>query len=84
MAKINLLAKRSVDTLPPGFHSDGGNLYLRVKDTGACSWVFRLRFSIHRGPLQLLRNQRPGAPIGTLTPRRFTHNRWSRQQILRR
>jgi integrase len=41
MAKINLLAARSVSTLGEGFHSDGGNLYLRVKDSGARSWVFR-------------------------------------------
>lgn len=29
--------------LPAGFHSDGGNLYLRVKDSGARSWVFRYK-----------------------------------------
>lgn len=32
-----------VKTLPAGFHADGGNLYLRVKDTGARSWVFRYK-----------------------------------------
>ena len=41
--KIGLLAARAVDTLGAGFHSDGGNLYLRVKDTGARSWVFRYK-----------------------------------------
>ena len=41
--KIDLLAARQVDTLKTGFHSDGGNLYLRVKDTGARSWVFRYK-----------------------------------------
>jgi integrase len=41
--KIGLLAARQVDTLGAGFHSDGGNLYLRVKDTGARSWVFRYK-----------------------------------------
>lgn len=41
--KIELLAPRQVDTLGAGFHSDGGNLYLRVKDTGARSWVFRYK-----------------------------------------
>lgn len=44
MAKqIGLLAARQVDTLEAGFHSDGGNLYLRVKATGARSWVFRFK-----------------------------------------
>lgn len=41
MAKIKKLTTRGVDTLPAGFHSDGGNLFLRVRDTGARSWVFR-------------------------------------------
>lgn len=41
--KIELLAPRQIDTLGAGFHSDGGNLYLRVKDTGARSWVFRYK-----------------------------------------
>lgn len=41
--KIGLLGARQVDTLGAGFHSDGGNLYLRVKDTGARSWVFRYK-----------------------------------------
>lgn len=31
------LKARQVETLPTGFHSDGVNLYLRVKDTGARS-----------------------------------------------
>jgi integrase len=39
--KIHLLSARKVETAGPGFHSDGGNLYLRVKDTGARAWVFR-------------------------------------------
>ena len=44
MAKtIELIAPISVKTLPTGFHADGGNLYLRVKDTGARSWVFRYK-----------------------------------------
>lgn len=41
--KIELLGAREVDSLKAGFHSDGGNLYLRVKDTGARSWVFRFK-----------------------------------------
>lgn len=40
---ISALKARQVEALPAGFHSDGGNLYLRVKDTGARSWVFRYK-----------------------------------------
>ncbi len=44
MAKtIELITPISVNKLPTGFHADGGNLYLRVKDTGARSWVFRYK-----------------------------------------
>ncbi|OGT01001.1 MAG: integrase [Gallionellales bacterium RBG_16_56_9] len=46
MAKVmGKLAARQVDTLKAGFHSDGGNLFLRVKDTGARSWVFRYKLA---------------------------------------
>ncbi len=44
MAKtIEMITPISVSKLPTGFHADGGNLYLRVKDTGARSWVFRYK-----------------------------------------
>ncbi len=43
MAKINLLTTRQINALPAGFHADGGNLYLRVRDTGSRSWVFRYK-----------------------------------------
>jgi integrase len=44
MAKtIELITPITVKTLPAGFHADGGNLYLRVKETGARSWVFRYK-----------------------------------------
>jgi len=43
MAKIKLLATRQINTLPAGFHADGGNLYLRVRDAGSRSWVFRYK-----------------------------------------
>lgn len=45
MAKIKLLTARQIDTLPAGFHSDGGNLYLRVRDSSARSWVFRYKLA---------------------------------------
>lgn len=43
MASIKLLSARQVDTLGAGFHSDGGNLYLRVRESGSRSWVFRYK-----------------------------------------
>lgn len=44
MAKtIEIITPISLSKLPTGFHADGGNLYLRVKDTGARSWVFRYK-----------------------------------------
>lgn len=43
MATIKLLSARSVATLGPGFHADGGNLFLRVLETGARSWFFRYK-----------------------------------------
>ncbi|MCH6584513.1 MAG: DUF4102 domain-containing protein, partial [Proteobacteria bacterium] len=43
MAKIKLLTTRQINTLPAGFHADGGNLYLRVRDSGSRSWVFRYK-----------------------------------------
>lgn len=43
MATIKLLLARSVATLGPGFHADGGNLFLRVLETGARSWFFRYK-----------------------------------------
>ncbi len=45
MAKIKLLTARQINTLPVGFHSDGGNLYLRVRDNGSRAWVFRYKIA---------------------------------------
>lgn len=39
---LRKLTTRQVETLPEGFHSDGGNLYLRVKG-GSRAWVFRYK-----------------------------------------
>ena len=44
MAKIKVLTAREVYNLSEGFHSDGGNLYLRVRDSGSRAWVFRYKF----------------------------------------
>lgn len=38
-------AKIKACAYPPGNHSDGNNLYLRVKDSGARSWVFRYKIN---------------------------------------
>ncbi|CDW92227.1 MULTISPECIES: site-specific integrase [unclassified Thiomonas] len=40
---LNRLAPRKVETAAPGFHSDGGNLYLRVRDSNSRAWVFRYK-----------------------------------------
>lgn len=40
---LNKLSARSVTTLGPGQHGDGGNLHLRVSPTGARSWIFIYR-----------------------------------------
>jgi len=45
MAKIKILTARQVTTLLSGFHPDGGNLYLRVRNTGSRAWVFRYKIA---------------------------------------
>jgi integrase len=37
---LNRLSARAVETLGPGFHADGGCLYLDVDDKGRRRWVF--------------------------------------------
>jgi integrase len=41
--KLHLLSARKAETAAPGFHSDGGNLYLRVRDSNSRAWVFRYK-----------------------------------------
>jgi integrase len=43
MAKrtLNRLSARTVATAKPGFHADGGNLYLAVEEDGRKRWIFR-------------------------------------------
>jgi integrase len=46
MAKtIHKLKPLALSKLKAGFHSDGGNLYIRVKESGARSWVFRYKLA---------------------------------------
>ncbi|HIE4188524.1 TPA: tyrosine-type recombinase/integrase [Stenotrophomonas maltophilia] len=58
--KINRLTARRVATIAePGYHPDGGGLYLQVTASGAKSWVFRYRFEGRRpemglGPLHVI------------------------------
>ncbi len=42
MAKIKMLSARAVASLLDGFHADGGNLFLRVRDD-ARAWVLRYK-----------------------------------------
>lgn len=56
MATIKILSARRLDGLAAGFHKDGGNLYLRVREGGSRAWVFRYRLAgktieIGLGPL---------------------------------
>ena len=44
MAATKRLTVRQVETLGPGRHADGGNLYLQVTPTGVRSWLFVYRF----------------------------------------
>lgn len=39
--RLKRLTTRQVETLGPGFHADGGSLYLRVRPSGSRAWVFR-------------------------------------------
>jgi hypothetical protein len=41
---IHLLREKSLKTLAPGMHNDGGRLYLNVDATGARRWVLRFDF----------------------------------------
>lgn len=43
MATEKKLSPRFVATAPEGSHSDGGNLYLRVRPGGSRAWVFRYK-----------------------------------------
>lgn len=44
MAQINRLSELKVKgKLAPGWHADGGNLFLRVRETGTRSWFFRYK-----------------------------------------
>jgi integrase len=44
MAATKRLTARQVETLGPGRHADGGNLYLAITSSGARSWLFVYRF----------------------------------------
>ena len=41
--EVKKLKAVQINSLPPGTHSDGGNLLLRVRDSGSRSWVFRYK-----------------------------------------
>jgi integrase len=49
-----LLSARAVQTITkPGYHSDGGGLYLRVTATGTKSWIFRYQLAGKRRDMGL-------------------------------
>lgn len=41
--EVRKLKAIQINSLPPGTHSDGGNLLLRVRKSGSRSWVFRYK-----------------------------------------
>lgn len=47
------LTDMKVRNAKPGIHGDGAGLYLRVKDTGAKSWVLRVQFQGRREDIGL-------------------------------
>jgi integrase len=38
---VHRLSTTGLKSRPPGYHSDGGNLYFRVTDSGTRGWIFR-------------------------------------------
>src|SRR5262245_14706084 len=51
---VNRLTDRTVRALKaPGFHHDGGGLYLQVSPSGAKSWVFRFKINGRRRDMGL-------------------------------
>jgi hypothetical protein len=45
------LNPKAIDTLPPGTHGDGNNLYLVVKESGARAYL--LRYQRHGRPQKM-------------------------------
>lgn len=48
-----LTARRVAAVTEPGYHADGGGLYLQVTASGAKSWVFQYRFEGRRPEMGL-------------------------------
>ena len=60
---IYRLAAKSIATLSPGLHSDGGNLYLRVRAGGSRQWVMLYRFNGRQSELGLGGGGQGGMPL---------------------
>jgi hypothetical protein len=41
--EVRKLKALQINSLPTGTHSDGGNLLLRVRESGSRSWIFRYK-----------------------------------------
>jgi integrase len=48
MGSIHRLSQKQLATAEPGWHCDGGNLYLLRKPNGSASWVFRFKSMVDR------------------------------------
>jgi len=49
MTERRLSARRVATITDPGYHADGGGLYLQVTKTGAKTWVYRFSLNGHGG-----------------------------------
>jgi integrase len=47
------LTAKTVETLGPGYHADGGKLYLQVSPSGSRSWIFRYQRHARRRDMGL-------------------------------
>ena len=69
--QINRLSPRFVAShKSPGYHADGGNLFLQIGQSGSKSWIFRYRYKGRRrdmglGPLRDVSLKQARGPMPT-------------------
>src|SRR5690349_14039881 len=65
-----MLTVKGIERLPPGYHADGGKLYLQVTPAGSKSWVFRYQRYGRRRDMGL----GPYPLVGLADARRLAHD----------